>query len=120
MASVAVAIRTAPVSVAVAVAATEVEAAEELYNRFRQRDSNSGEGENVLGSGRVTEGEGISLRTFDDGSFGCRIEEESGIIGRILSLDEAIQLRILGCCLTENRISVLWRVGREVLLITNL
>lgn len=73
-------------------------------------------GKNILGSCSTTEGGGVGLRTFDDGSFSRRIEEESGIIGRILSLNETVQLRILGCRLTENRISVLWRVGGEVLL----
>ena len=36
---------------------------------------------------RATEGRGVRLRALLDGGLGCRIEEEIGVISRILSLN---------------------------------
>lgn len=65
-------------------------------------------------------GEGIGLGSKGNGSPRCGVEEQIGIVGRVLSLNETIKLAVIRGLLAEDGISearrICGEVGRGVLL----
>ena len=51
---------------------------------------------------RGAEGESVGLRALLDGRLLRGVEEEVGVVGGVLGLNEAIQLGVLGCLLAEH------------------
>jgi len=57
---------------------------------------------------------GIGLRSTHDGGLLSRVEEQVGVVGRVLSLNETVELTVLSSLLTEDGIPESRRVRCEV------
>lgn len=75
----------------------------------------SGHNKNYSRGATSAEWECVRLCTLRHRGLGGRVKESVGIVGRILSLDQTVELRVLGGLLTENRVTESRRVCCEVL-----
>ena len=63
----------------------------------------------------MAEGEGVGLAALLNSLAQGRVEERVRVVGGVLSLDEAVELGVLGRLLAEDRVAVDVGLNREVL-----
>lgn len=69
----------------------------------------------VASSVGSAEGQRVSLRPLSDRRTRLRVEKDVGVIRWVLRLNEAIEFRVLGRLLAEERVPLNWRVLCEIL-----